>query len=278
MKSIHLYILSFLAGLLFTACSEFQKVQKNGTFEERYNMAVELFNKKDYYRASLLLENLLPLAIGREEAEKIEYYYAFCQYYEKQYMMSAYYFEKFTDTYSRSEMAEECNFMKAMSLVNMSPKYNLDQTNTLQAIESLQIFLNRYPTSEFADSSNTIIDILHEKLEIKAYEQAKLFHKLSRHKAAVVAVDNFKRDFPDAHYNEELSFLKIDAQYNLAKVSVEKVKKDGQTIYLKKQRLIETITFYNQFIDHYQNSEYIKQAETIYKNASNKLENLTTNN
>lgn len=277
MKSIHLYILTFIAGLLFTACSEFQKVQKNGTFEERYNMAVKLFNNEDYYRASLLLENLLPLAIGREEAEKIEYYYAFCQYHEKQYMMSAYYFKKFTDTYSRSELTEECSFMQAMSLVHMSPKYNLDQSNTFQAIESLQIFLNRYPSSEFADSSNTIIDNLHEKLEIKAYEQTKLFHQLSRHKATVVAVDNFKKNFPDAHYNEELAFLKVDAQYSLAKVSVEKVKKDGQMIYLKKQRLLETITFYNEFVDHYQNSEYIKQAENIYKNASNKLQELTNN-
>lgn len=274
MKWTKIYIIIFIIGLLNSACSDFQKVQKSGTFEERYNLAVNYFNKKDYYRASLLLDNLLPLAVGRQEAEKIEYYYAFCQFYEKQYMLSSYYFKKFTETYSRSELTEECHFMHALSLVKMSPASHLDQTNTHQALDVLQNFLNQYPYSTFSDSSNTIIEELHTKLEYKAYKQVILYYKLEDYKAAVIAVENFKRNFPDADYNEELAFVKLDAQYNLAKISLEKVKKDGKTIELKKERFEETITFYNQFIDYYQNSKYIKQAEVIYQNTTEKLKEL----
>ncbi|MCP4522097.1 MAG: outer membrane protein assembly factor BamD [Cytophagales bacterium] len=274
MKFIKSYIFIFVFVLIGTACSEYQKVQKSGTFEERYNYAIKLFNEKDYYRSSLLLESLLALSVGRAESEKIDYYYAFCQYYEEQYLMSSYYFKKFTNTYSRSELTEECNYMYALSLSKMSPIESLDQTNTSEAIEAFQTFLNRYPQSNFADTSNVIVDLLHEKLERKAYNQTKLYHQLSRYKATVVAVESFRKRYPDAHYNEELAFLKVDAQYELAKISIEKVKKDGKTILLKKQRLNETITFYKAFIDKYSSSTYLKDAEQIYKNATEDLKEL----
>lgn len=274
MKWTRIYIIIFIIGLISSSCSEFQKVQKSGTFEDRYNLAVNYFNKKDYYRASLLLDNLLPLSVGRKEAEKIEYYYAFCQFYEKQYLLSGYYFKKITETYSRSDLAEECHFMHALSLVKMSSASHLDQTNTDEAINVLQTFLNKYPKSEFSDSSNAIVDKLHHKLELKAYTQTRLYYRLREYKATVVSVDNFKKGFPDADYNEELAFLKVDAQYNLAKISLTQVKKEGKIINLKKQRLEQTISFYNEFIDSYQNSEYIKDAEGVYKNAIQKLKEL----
>ena len=77
------------------SCSQFQKVQKSSSIVEKYDAAVKYYISGDYYRAGLLFEELIPLMRGKKEAENTEFYYSYCQYYQRQLVLSAYYFKKF---------------------------------------------------------------------------------------------------------------------------------------------------------------------------------------
>jgi outer membrane protein assembly factor BamD len=244
-----------LLSLFFFSCSKFQKLQKRGSVDEKYQAAIKYYEKKDYDKASLLLEETIPLIKGTKEAELAQFYIAYCHYYQGDYILSSHYFKKFYETFSRSENAEESMYMYAYSLYEDSPAYNLDQTNTLTAIESMQNFINTYPESKFKDKCNEIIGQLRAKLERKAYENAELYSKTEHYKAAVIAFNNFQRNYPDSDYNEKAAYLKLVNAYNLAKSSTEDK---------KKQRYQDAVEYYENFIDRYSKSRYIRQAENIY--------------
>jgi outer membrane protein assembly factor BamD len=240
-------------------------LQKKGSVQERYNGAIEYYNNKDYYRAGVLLEDLIPLIKGTAEAEKTQLYYSYCQFNQKQYVLSSYYFNRFTETFPRSEYVEEAMFMNVKSLYLDSPIYSLDQTNTYKALDEIQVFFTKYPYSKFAEECNKIVDELRSKLEKKAYEQCKLYYKVSDYKAAVISFDIFKKDFSESVHNEEFAYYKLEAQYQLSLISIEKK---------KLARFEQAVEFYLNIVDKYPNSKFLKQSETIYADCLKHIEKI----
>ena len=74
--SIYLILL-----LSLNACkSEYQKVLKGNDLPKKYEMAKKYYNDKDYFRALTLLDELVNVYRGSEEAESIYYYFAYFLY------------------------------------------------------------------------------------------------------------------------------------------------------------------------------------------------------
>ncbi len=267
------YIL--LWGLfLLGSCSEYNQVRKKGTFEEKYEMAMALYHKKEYYKSIVLFEEILPRTRGRKEAEAVNFYYGMTQFHQKQYLVSSHHFNRVYTNFPKSEYAEESRFMYANSLYHLTPNFYLDQSYTNDAINAFQDYINFYPETDRLDLCNKKIDELRFKLERKDFSNAKILYRLSRYKAAVISLENFVVDFPGSFFTEEALFLKINAQYDLATNSLEIAIKDEEVIYLKKERLTKVITFYFDFIDKYQESEFSMDAERMYISAKTQLEKM----
>ncbi|WP_373511105.1 outer membrane protein assembly factor BamD [Persicitalea sp.] len=266
------FFLLIIALFLTTSCSKFAKLQKTGTDKEKYAAALDYYQDGDWYRAGLLFEELIPLLKGSTESEMAQFYYAYTQYHQEQFNMAQFLFKKFFDTYARSDYAQEALYMHAYSLYKDSAPHTLDQTSTMTAISALQDFINSYPASPFRNECTGYILELRRKLELKAYEKAKLYYKISDFnlaslKSAVISIENFRRDFPDSEFNEELAYLKVDAQYTLAKSSFA---------IKQKERYEDAVKFYKAFIDKYPNSAFLKDAEKLYSNSEEELERIAT--
>ncbi|MFT5886610.1 MAG: outer membrane protein assembly factor BamD [Arcticibacterium sp.] len=260
----------FLVGAILSlaACNkEFARLQKSGTTESKYKAAIKYYNEADYFHAGLLFEEIVPLLKGDSTAEKTQFYNAYCNYYLGQYQLSSYLFKNFYATYANSPYAEESFYMYAFSLFKQSPKYNLDQESTLTAIDALQTFINTFPSSQYADNCTQNLIDLRERLELKAYEKAVLYYKTSgvtiaNFKAAVITINNFKAEFPDSHFNEELAYIQVKSEFELAENS-----------FFRKQheRYENTLQFHEKFIDKYPNSTFNKELASVYKEAQKQL-------
>jgi outer membrane protein assembly factor BamD len=263
-------VFCFLLTSVLFSCSEFHKVQKNGDLDEKLNAAFKYYDKKDYYKATMLFDEVIPLVVGKLEGEKALFYYAKTYFIQKQYIMAAYHFRDFYETYPRSQYAEESMFMYAKSLYKDSPEYNLDQTNTYDALKAIQRFASKYPISVYMEDVNTMTDVLNAKLERKAYETARLYYRLSEYnstnyKAAVLNFNNFLTRYPASKYAEEMAYLKIDAQFNLAKQSEHS---------RQRERYFDAIDFYHNFIDKFPESKYKKAAQDIYDSCIKNIEQI----
>ncbi|WP_181305808.1 outer membrane protein assembly factor BamD [Rufibacter sp. XAAS-G3-1] len=268
-------ILSYLPILLLVvllgACGQYNKILKSDDVDKKYAAALSYYEKEEYDKAGALLEDLMPLLKGRSEYERANFLYAYTKYHQQLYLESSFHFTSFGQTFPRSQYAEEAAFMNAKSLTNESPSVNLDQQSTAQAMAALQEFMRRYPQSKYMPEANTIYDELSRKIELKAFDVAKQYYKLTNYdpqyyKAAVVALENFRKSFPSSTFNEEAAYLRIDAQYNYARESIESKQRD---------RYAEVVTMYQTFVDAYPQSKYLRTAENIYDSSRQALERLS---
>jgi len=241
--------------ILGSCASGYQRLLKSTDVNKKYEAAIAYYEKGDFFRAGALLEDLIPLLKGRPEAEKAQFYFANTNYKQRNYVLSAFYFKSFTDTYPNSEYSEEASYLHAKSLFLDSPGFELDQTNTVSALESIQDFLNRYPESKFKAETENMSQELQKKLENKAFESARLYYQLRYNQAAVVALTNFQTQYPASAFAEQAAFLRLTAQYAWSQESVESK---------QRERFLETVSFYQQFIDTYPQSKNLKAALNMY--------------
>ena len=252
-----LTVLFLLVRTLFlgSCASGYQRLLKSTDVKKKYEAAVNYYDKGDFFRAGTLLEDLIPLLKGRPEAEKAQFYFANTNYKQKNYVLSAFYFKSFIDTYPNSPYSEEGSFLHAKSLFLESPGYELDQTNTVSALESIQDFINRYPESKFKAETENMSQELQKKLENKAFESARLYFQLRYNQAAVVALTNFQQQYPASAYAEQAAFLRLNAQYAWAQESVE---------LKQRERFQEAVGYYQQFIDAFPKSRNLRVAQDMY--------------
>jgi outer membrane protein assembly factor BamD len=261
MKIVYSIVLLLILG----SCSQLSKVLKDPDVDRRYKAAMSFYEIEDYGKAGVIFEDLIPDIYGNPIAEKVQFYYAYCHFYQQQYDLAQHYFKTFNETYQRSPFAIEALYMHAYSLYMSTPEYNLDQSNTNEAILALQDFINRYPDNRYAEEANDCIKKLRANLEVKSFELAKQYQKRRHYKSAVIAFDSFRKAYPDSKYKEEALFLRLSSQSELARLSFD---------HLQLERYEELMTFYTQFIDRYPQSRFAREAETIYKVAQRKLEEL----
>jgi outer membrane protein assembly factor BamD len=255
-----------LSILLVSCKSEFEKIRASGDTNRIYQRALAYYDNEEYQKAQTLFELVVSSFRGQQEAEDIYFKYAYTYYYLGQYILASYYFNNFSNTYSTSEYREEADFMAAHSNYQMSPTFRLDQTETQQAIEGFQLFVNTFPNSERVGQCNRLIDEMRLKLEIKAYEGAKLYYDLREYQAAIQSFENVLKDFPDTDNAQEIRFMVVKSAYLLAKNSfVEK----------QKERYEETLEKGTAFISRYPESRFAKEVNGFIEQSRESLNGLT---
>ena len=269
MRKVSGIVSVILIILISFSCSKFRKIEKSQDWRVKYEAGLNYYNKKDYYRASVLFEQILPIVRGLPEGEKVQFNLAYCQFYDKLYLLASEQFKTFYETYGRSTLAGEARFMHAFSLFQSSPNPNLDQTSSIDAMAAMQAYINRYPNSEFHDRSLEVILSTQVKLEKKGFENARQYYKMKYYTAAIVALNNFKQNFPDSKYIEEAYYLVISAEYKLAQQSIQSKQPD---------RYRAVVDHYKEFLDRYPNSEFLKEAERFYAESLDKVNSLKHTN
>lgn len=256
-----------LLSLVIASCSKYQKLLKSTDNEAKYETAIKFFEEKDYYRAIQLFDQLQPFYKGTDKAEKIAFYYAYAHYEERDYILASYYFKQFAANYPNSKNAEEAAFLSAYCNYLDSPPQSLDQTTSLEAIQGLQLFINRYPGSPRVARANELIDELRVKMESKAYDIADLYLKMEDYKAAIICFKNMIKDFPDTKYREIAMFNIARASYNYAQKSYEAK---------KQERFQDTADALDNFIANYPDSKYRDEVLRLKEITEKELQTLLT--
>jgi len=240
---------------------------KSTNLDEKLDYAIKLYDKKQYYKALPLFEELITMYRGTKKAERTYYYFAYTNYRLADFTSAAFDFENFAKTFPNSEYAEECSYMAAYCYYEDSPDYSLDQTNTMKAINQMQLFVDRYPSSKRIEKVNELIDQLRWKLELKSYENAKLYYDMEEYRAAVTSYKNLVKDYPATKFREEALFMILKAGFRLADKSVESK---------KQERYQQAQLAYGEFVNAYPQSKYKKEADGIHQSISKKTDKSTS--
>ncbi len=255
------------SGASLTSCSDLTRALKSDSIAYKREVARKYFEKKEYERGLPLLEELIIIDRGTEHAEEVNYMHAKSYFGMKDYILSSFYLANFTRTFPTSKYAEECAFLSAYCHYKNSPNYELDQGDTDRAINELQLFLVRYPQTALRDSCNGLIDVLRDKLEIKAFKGAMQYYRTRHYRAAHVALERFAQEWPNSDYREEALSTLFRADHALAVNSVEDK---------KEERIRDAIRSYHNFVDAFPSSDDLGENERLFTVLLTELDNLKT--
>lgn len=256
--------------LLFGAisCSEYNKILKSGDNELKKEKALMYYEKGDYIKSLTLLEDIIPYYKLTPDGETLYFTYCKANYALGDYYLAGYYFKRFVRQYPSSKHVEEALYLSAMCSVHNSPDYKLDQTETFNALDELQIFIDLYPNSARIDTCNQIMDRLRLKLERKDFENAKLYYHTENYKAAVVALSSVLERYPNSVYKEEIMYLLVKSNYLLAINSIPTK---------KMERLDATLKSYRKFVALFPESDKLKELEGIQERTQKEIDLLNGN-
>ena len=109
MKKSFLIVSAFV--LLLSGCAqEFNQVYRTDNYQYKYEYAKECFVKGKYVRAVTLLQELVTLQKGTENAQECLYMLAMAEYCSKDYETAAQYFKKYYQSYPKGNYAEMSHF------------------------------------------------------------------------------------------------------------------------------------------------------------------------
>src|SRR6516165_9593691 len=206
---------------LFGKKDSFSKALKSTDYEYKLKMADKYYVNKDYNHAQQLYDDLFRVMKGTEHFEDIYYKYAYCAYYLKDYLNAENLFKGFVEAFPNSPKTEEMDYMRAFTFYKQSPKVELDQTNTTKAIGFMQACVGTHPGSERIKEANEIIAKCRTKLEMKDYENARLYFDLRQFKAAALVFTNLLNTYPDSESSDTYKLFVIRSNFEYALMSTE---------------------------------------------------------
>ena len=232
-KSISAVVFS---ALLLTGCgNEFNRVYKTNDYSFKYEYAKECFAKGKYTRCSTLLQDLVTMQKGTDNAQESLYMLAMSEYCNRNYEGAAATFKKYYTSYPKGFYAEQAHFYVGQSLYKCTPEPRLDQSQTVNAIAAFQEFLDLYPDSHNKETAQGRMFELQDKLVQKELYSAQLYYDLGQYfgnctygdnnyEACIITAQNALKDYPYSALREKFAVLVMKSKYELAQQSVEEKK------------------------------------------------------
>lgn len=257
-----IYILPLL--MLLASCGEYTKVLKSNDVNYKFEYAKKAYDQKKFLQASTILNDIVTPLRGGPNGEEALFLLAMSYYENKDYLNSAVYFKTYYNRYPKGKYAELARFYSGYGYYLDSPDPQLDQTNTIKAIEELQGFLDYFPKSDRVTVAQNAIFEMQDKLTLKELQNAQLYYNLgnylgNNYESAIIVSQNALKTYPYSKYKEDFELLILKSKFQEAKQSVNERQSD---------RYRDVIDEYYSFINNYPDSRHKKEAETIYKIAS----------
>lgn len=272
-------IAALLPLVLLSGCAkEFNSVYKSQDYKYKYEYAKESFALGKYQRAATLLQDLIIPEKGSQDAQECLYMLGMAEYKNMDYETASETFKKYVKTYPRGDYAELAEYYAGQSLYMSTPEPRLDQTETVNAINAFQEYLDLYPDARMKEDAQQKLFDLQDKLVKKELYSAELYYNLgtyfgncmgddggNNYEACIVTSQNALKDYPYTKLRENFATLIMKSKFHLAEQSVESKKMERY-----QDAEDECYGFLNEYPDSKEKKtaeEYIAKCKKVTANA-----------
>ena len=268
-----LYIL-FLGGLLFllSSCSDYQKLLKNPDPLVKYQAALSYYEKADYARALILLEDVTPFYRGTDKSENILYLIASSYFQQRDYLSARHYYQAYTTSYPKGKHFEESAYMHALSYYKESPEPKLDQSSSAKAIELFNNFLIEFPKTDKAVQIQILVQELKEKLAERELISTLLYYNIGNYRgnnyyrSAIVTAENALKEYPQSKLKEDFAIIIVRSKHQEAIQSVD------AKLYERSTIAFDECTY---FLQEYPTSKHLKEVLQLKEDLGKIIQKLT---
>lgn len=255
--------------MILGSCGEYTKVLKSRDIDYKFQYAKRAYDEKKFLQASTILSDLVIPLRGGPNGEEALFLLGMSYYENKDFLNSALQFKTYYTRYPKGKYTELARFYSGYGYYLDSPEPQLDQSNTIKAIEELQGFLDYFPKSDRVTIAQNAIFEMQDKLTLKQLQNAQLYYNLgnfmgNNYESAIIVAQNALKEYPYSKYKEDFELLILKSKFQEAKQSVNERQAD---------RYRDVVDEYYSFKNNYPDSKNAKEAETIYKIASKHIGN-----
>ena len=263
MKPRTLIIAAAVLAALASCKSEYEILLSSNDVDAKYKAAMQYFNDRKYLKAAQLFESMAILTDGTERDDTVRYYWGLSNYRYKDYYTAESNLEKFITKYPQSPFTEDARFLRLDCLYRATYRWELDQVPTRNCLAIIAEYVQEYPNdAAHIEACKKMMDDLNERLDRKAFENARLYYKMEDYLAARVALRNVLKDNAENQYREDILYYTAMASYQYARLSVAAK---------QKERYLTFVDDYLNFVGEYADSKYRRELDAMYRRSQRAL-------
>ncbi len=146
-------------------------------------------------------------------------------YRNEDYLTAAFEYTRVYMDFPSSNFAADAWYKKAMCYFMESPRANLDQENTLLAIDEFNLFIGNFPRNDLVEEARKKITELEEKLSYKEYRNGEQYRKSKQYVAALIYYESVIEAFPKTVWAQYCRYGMGLIHIKLLKRELKKVKR-----------------------------------------------------
>lgn len=213
--------------------------------------------------AAQAFETVITVGRGTEIGQEAQFFLAESYYKNRQYLLAASEYQRYHVFFNRSDRSPDAQFMEAYCYYLLSPRYELDQTDTFRSIELFQLFISRNRSSARVEEAVTYIDEMREKLARKNFSAAEQYMRLGRRtavnfRAAAIYFGLTIDMYPETSFAEKAQANQIRAWVYFA---------DNSTVSRQEERYNKAIEAYETYVQLFPRGANRSVAENYFDRA-----------
>ena len=257
MKHSRFFLALAIAAMTAASCkTEYELLLEGPDLDAKYAAAFEYFEQGKYSRSAQLFESLSAVSTGTERDDTVQYYWGLSNYRFKDYYTAETNFTNFIANHPLSTFVQDAFFYRIDCLYRQTLRYELDQKPTNSAIATINDYLAAYPDTPYKPICDDMLDDLNERLDKKAFENARLYYKMEDYKASTVALRNVLKDDSENRYREDILYNIAMSSYKYASESIPEKQKERYLVF---------VDDYLNFIGEYAESDYRRELDGLYR-------------
>ncbi len=256
-RIIHILLLA-VTVIALAGCSGSGRVRYESP-EEAYTRGKAYYDEGKYLRAIEYLQGAFDFGRAHEYAADSQLLLARAYSENGDYLLAANEYQRFIQIYRSDERVPQASFEYAMTFIDRSPGYQLDQTDTRRAVTELQLFMDRYPSSDKVAVAAEEIARLREKLGRKGFESAKLYERRELYESAAITYEAVFDKYPDTEWADDALLGAVRNFVAFASRSV--AAKQGERYAMARAN-------YDRLREIFPDSPYIEEARQILERSA----------
>lgn len=204
------------------------KGKSQWTADEYFAYAKEQFNDEDYFVAATEFKIVRLRYAGSTIADSAQFFYAESHFMMEDWLIASVEYSNLINNMSHSPLVKRAQFRLAECYDKLTPRAELDQVNAHNAIREYQSFIEDFPTDADKEEAEKRISELRDKLGQKEFQNAEIYRKMERFRAADIYYNIVLAKYYDTAWADDAILGKAKAfheneQYELAQSELEKL-------------------------------------------------------
>lgn len=189
-------------ALAVAACPK--ELPQDAPADELYRIGLERFERRDWTNAIEALQRFLFQDPGHQKVDSAQYLIGESYFQQRQYLTAANEFLRLAQNRPAGPLADDARYRACEAYYELSPRPELDQEYTEEAIDQCQSVVLLYPQSPLAGEAAARARELTDKLARKQYLNAMYYYKRRAYDSALVYLKHLLASYPGSTVEPEV--------------------------------------------------------------------------